>query len=117
MPLPHLAKAPYMKADNVEDDDVVVINKAPWIVKAEDAKGPYKRDRAYIGVTVSDGEDYTWGLNVTTYERLLEAFGDDGEMWVNKKIRIHKEKQTIRGEERFVVFGQAYKEPQQNLAE
>jgi len=61
------------------------------------------------------GELYTWGFNNTTWDRLIDAFGEDSSLWKGKRVKIRVETQTVRGEQKSVIFGVPYNEPQQKL--
>ncbi len=59
------------------------------------------------------GEIYRWGVNITSNDRLVDKFGDEGDMWTGKEIRIKKVAEVVRGEEKFVLY--AYPSVQTNL--
>jgi hypothetical protein len=111
MKLKFLSKPPYLKPDRLQDGDLITIKEEPYI--KEDGKfGPR-------GYAVSDldrtGERYTVPFNTTSWDRLVKAFGDDSQVWPGKKVKATLEMQTIRGEQKQVVFWSAWQDPQKNL--
>lgn len=113
--LPRLGKPPYLKAHHVQPDDVVEIVEEPYVRSAEESK--FGKQRGYAVVKLlRTGELYTWGFNTTTWDRLLNAFGEDSELWKGRKVKIKLETQLVRGEHKSVIYGVPYREPQQNLA-
>ena len=112
--LPRLGKPPYLKPHHVQQDDLVEIVEEPYVRTAEQSR--FGRPRGYAVVRLlRTGELYTWGFNTTTWDRLLDAFGEDSSLWVGKKVKIRLESQIVRGEQRSVIYGVAYREPQQTL--
>jgi hypothetical protein len=109
-----MGKPPFLKPDYVQHDDLAEIVEEPYVRSAEDSK--FGRERGYAVVRlVRTGELYTWGMNTTTWDRLIDAFGEDSALWKGKCVKIKLEKQTVRGEEKTIMFGMPYKEPQQPL--
>jgi len=85
--------------------------KEPYVQTEEESK--FGRSRGYCVIRlVRTGETYTWGLNGTTWDRLLDAFGEDSVLWVGKKVRLKLETQIVRGEDKTILYGVPYKEPQ-----
>jgi hypothetical protein len=112
--LPRLSKPPYLKPHHVRHDDLVEIVEEPYVRSAEESR--FERPRGYAVVKLlRTGELYTWGFNGTTWDRLLDAFGDDGALWRGKRVKVRVETQTVRGEQKSVIFGVPYNEPQQKL--
>ena len=113
--LPRLGKPPYLKPHHVRQDDLVEIIEEPYVRTAEESR--FGRARGYAVVKLQrTGEIFTWGFNTTTWDRLLDAFGEDSALWVGKKVKIRLESQIVRGEQKGVIYGVPYREPQQNLA-
>ncbi|MCS7124690.1 MAG: hypothetical protein NZ932_04665 [Candidatus Bathyarchaeota archaeon] len=112
--LPRMGRPPFLKPHHVKQDDLVEIVDEPYVRSAEDSR--FERPRGYAVVRLlRTGELYTWGFNSTTWDRLLDAFGDDSTLWRGKKVKVKIETQTVRGEQRQVIFGIPYREPQQKL--
>ena len=112
--LPRMSKPPYLKPQHVKQDDLVEIVEEPYVRSAEESR--FERPRGYAVVRLlRTGELYTWGFNGTTWDRLLEAFGDDDALWKGKRVKVKVETQTVRGEQKQVIFGVPYNEPQQKL--
>ena len=86
----------------------------PYVRSAEESR--FEKPRGYAVVRLlRTSELFTWGFNSITWNRLLDAFGDDSALWKGKKVKIKIETQTVRGEQRQVIFGVPYREPQQKL--
>jgi len=114
MPLKKLGRPQYLIASEIENDDVLEIIEKPWVVPAEKTK--WGRDRGKTVVKVlRNGLVRTWSLNNTTWDKLVEEFGDDPGLWLNKKVVVKKELRTISGVEKELLFGKPYHEPQQQL--
>jgi len=114
--LPKMSKPPYLKPHHVQQDDLLEILEEPFIQTAEESK--FDRQRGYAVVRlVRTGETFLWGLNGTTWDRLIDGFGDNSMLWVGKKVKLKLENTTIRGQEKQVIYGVVYREPQKSLAE
>jgi len=50
------------------------------------------------------------------HQSAREAFGDDSALWKGKKVKVKLETQTVRGEQKQIIFGVPYREPQQKLS-
>lgn len=112
--LPRMGRPPFLKSHHVRQDDIVEIVEEPYVRSAEESR--FERPRGYAVVRlVRTGELYTWGFNNTTWDRLIDAFGEDGALWKGKRVKIRLETQTVRGEQKSVIFGVPYNEPQQKL--
>jgi hypothetical protein len=112
--LPRMGKPPFLKSHHVMQDDLVEIVEEPYVRSAEDST--FGRERGYAVVKlVRNGELYTWGMNTTTWDRLIDAFGEDSALWRGKRVKIKVEAQTVRGEQKQIVYGIPYKETQQPL--
>jgi len=112
--LPRLGKPPFLKPHHVQQDDLVEIIEEPYVRSAEESK--FGRMRGYAVVRlVRTGDLYTWGFNTTTWDRLIDVFGEDSGQWKGKQVKIKKMSQVVRGENREVIFGVPYREPQQKL--
>lgn len=114
MPLKKLGAPPYLLPDEVENNDLLEIIDRPYVVPAEKTKWGKERGKVTVQL-VRTGDIRRWTLNATTWDRLIDAFGEDPDHWLNKKVKIKKEERTISGVAKTVLFGVAYKEPQQNL--
>lgn len=113
--LPRMGKPPYLKPHFVQDGDVLQITGEPYVKSEEESK--FGRQRGYAAVRlIRTGEEYTWGMNSTTWDRLIDGFGEDSALWVNKKVKVKLDRQMIRGEDKQIIYGMPYLEPQKNLA-
>ena len=114
MPLKPLGRPPYLLPDEIEQDDVVEIIEKPYIVPAEKTKWGKERGKAQIKI-LRNGQVRTWTMNNTTWDKLIQAFGENPDYWMNKKVQIKKEIRNISGVDKEVLFGKPYKEPQKKL--
>lgn len=115
MPLKTLGKPPYLLPTEIEQDDLVEIVEKPYIVPAEKTKWGKDRGKAQVKILRS-GAIRTWTMNNTTWDKLVQAFGEDPSLWLDKKVQIRKEVRNVSGVDKEVLFGKPYKEPQQQLA-
>jgi len=112
--LPRMGRPPFLKPHHVKQDDLVEIMEEPYVRSAEESH--FERPMGYAVVRlVRTGELYTWGFNTTTWDRLIDAFGEDSAQWKGKKVKVKLENQTVRGEQKQIIFGVPYREPQQSL--
>jgi len=112
--LPRLGKPPFLKPHHVQPDDLVEIVEEPYVRGSEESM--FGKTRGYAVVRLMrTGDLYTWGFNTTTWDRLIKAFGDESSLWIGKRVKIKVEKQLVRGEEKPVLYGVPYREPQQQL--
>jgi hypothetical protein len=104
--IPRRAKDTFLKADNVVDDDLVLIT-GPAYVQDSEKFG----EKTVVPVTVKrTGDSFRWTLNGTTSDRCREAWTADGDLWENKVLKVKKSKQVIRGEEKDVLYGVPFSE-------
>ena len=102
--LKRLGKPPILSANHLEQGDILEIVEEPYVQSAEQSK--FGRERGYAVVRVlRTGEVYTWGMNTTTWDTLIDSFGDDSSSWVGERIDIRLETQTVRGELREIIYG------------
>jgi len=114
MPLKPLGRPPYLLPDEVENDDVLEIIEKPYIVPAEKTKWGKERGKAVVKV-LRTGTIRTWTMNNTTWDKLIQAYGEDAGQWLNKKVQIRKEARNVNGVDKTVLYGKPYHEPQQQL--
>lgn len=113
--LPRMGKPPYLKAHHVQEGDLVEILSEPYIQSEEESR--FGRSRGYVAIRlVRTGDPYTWGMNSTTWDRLIDSFGEDSQMWIGKRVKLKLDRQMIRGEDKQVMYGVPYQEPQKSLA-
>src|SRR3989337_237023 len=96
MPLKTLGKPPYLLPNEIEQDDVLEIIEKPYIVPAEKTKWGKERGKAVIKI-IRNGIIRTWTMNNTTWDKLIQVFGEDPGFWLNKKVQINKEVRNISG--------------------
>lgn len=115
MPLKPLGRPFYLLPDEVQQDDVLEIMDKPYIVPAEMTK--WNKERAKVQVKIIRTELIrTWNMNNTTFDKLLDAFGEDPGLWLGKKVQVKKETRNINGVDKVVLFGKPYVQPQQQLS-
>ncbi len=115
VPLVKLGAPPFLSPNEVENDMLLKVVREPYIVPAEKTK--WGKARGRVVVELPDGEQRRWTMNTTTWDRLIDAFGAEPGAWLNRKVRIRKEMQVVTGENKMVLYGLPYKEPQQPLVE
>jgi hypothetical protein len=109
-----MGKPPFLTPHQVQQDDLLEIVEEPYVKSAEESK--FRRERGYAVVRlIRTGDLFTAGFNATTWDRLLDAWGEDAKMWVGKRFKVMLETQTIRGEQKQVMFGKPYHDPQAPL--
>ena len=114
MPLKTLGRPAYLLSSEIEQDDLLEIIETPYIVPAEKTKWGKERGKAVIKV-IRTATIRTWTMNNTTWDKLIQAFGEDPGLWLNKKVQVKKEIRNISGVDKEVLFGKPYREPQQQL--
>jgi len=88
--LPRMGRPPFLKPHHVQQDDLVEIVEEPYVRSAEESR--FEKPRGYAVVRlVRTGELYTWGFNTTTWDRLIDAFGEDSALWKGKKVKVKLE--------------------------
>jgi hypothetical protein len=93
----------FIKGHNVEDGDLATIIETPYIQKAEDSK--FGKERTIITIKLVRTEEiWRIGLNIHSNDRLVESFGSEGNLWLNKQIKINKRQEYVLGEERDVLY-------------
>lgn len=113
MPLPRMGKPPYLKPHHVQNDDLIVILEKPYVKDAEESQ--FGRDRGYAVIKVARTDAlYTWGMNGTTWDRCLDAFSDNENMWIGKQVKIKLQATNIRGEDKMVIYGVPVVAPKQS---
>jgi len=76
MPLKPLGRPPYLLPTEIEHDDLVEIIEKPYIVEAEKTKWGKERGRAVIKVLRTNAIRM-WTMNNTTWDKLIQAYGED----------------------------------------
>jgi len=105
---------PFLTPQDVVNDDLLEIVEEPYVKSAEDSK--FGRERGYAVVRLHrTGELFTAGFNATTWDRLIDAYGEDGKLWMGKRFKVVLETQTIRGMQKQVMFGKPCRDPQASL--
>ena len=113
MPVKRLGRPPFLSVNEVDDGDVFEIVDPPYLIKDRWGKERYR-------VTIKKPGDHefglrTWTLNATTSNRLLDAFGEQENLWVGRKVRIRKHSEFVLGKQKYVLYAEPYVEPQKQL--
>ena len=67
-----------------------------------------KTDRLYIPVKLSNEEEKDFNCNKTTAKNLREAWGNDTDTWVDKKIRFVLSDGMVMGTMRTTIYGEPF---------
>lgn len=102
--LPRMGKPPFLKPHHVQKDDLVEIMEEPYVQSEEQSKFGRQWGFAVVRL-IRTGELHTWGMNGTTWDRLIDAFGEDSALWKGNKVKVKLETQTIRGEPKQIIYG------------
>ena len=97
----------FLRPEDVDDGDTVKIVDHVETIPAEDSK--YGRERHVVPVTLADGTEKRWGLNLTSYRALYDAFGDESDNWIGKQVKVVKNREKVRGETRYVLYAEPAK--------
>jgi len=95
-------KAGFIDPELIDDGDKIKILEVNVIDKEDTKFG--KTDRTVLTVMLK-GEEYRWGINNTTNDRLVDAFGGDSQSWIGKEVAITKRLMIVAGKERNVLYG------------
>lgn len=93
----------YLHADSVANKDIIEITGKAKYVSAELSN--YGKPFFVIPVSTAKGHK-SWIPNKTTLSNLAEAFGDDMDFWVGKKVKLSVVQQEVSGEQRKVIYGE-----------
>lgn len=101
--VPKRGASPFLIPTDVNDNETAIIVKPPYIQDAEKSK--FGKERTILTVQLErTGEVYRWGLNTTSNDRLVEKFGEDGDQWDGKKVRIKVESMNVAGVNKSVLY-------------
>jgi len=48
---------------------------------------------------------FMWRLNLTTWRTLFQVYGENGQSWVGKQVKVKKVNLTIEGREIIALYG------------
>ena len=83
--------------------DLVTIIKEPYIQEAE--KTRFKKERTVITVEHQRTKKvYRWGLNTTSNDALVRAFGSEGNLWCGKQVRVKVAEQNVNGVNKSILY-------------
>lgn len=98
----------YLHAEAVENDAVIEIVGKPRYVSADEST--FGKAYLEIDVKLPSGQMKTWTPNKTTLRKLAEAFGDDADTWMTKRVKLTVTQQNVRGEMRRIIWGDPIKD-------
>ena len=93
----------FLRPEHLQGGDVLEIVNEGEYRSAEET--PFGRAVFQIGVRLPNGDTKIWTVNRTTLRRLAEAWGDETEHWVGKKVKVKLVEQNVRGELKKVIYG------------
>lgn len=92
----------FLKADDVKTGDIVkFISEGKYVDKEFEGK---KKQGFNIEIRFDDDEETTASLNATSFNNMIDAYGDDTVSWVGKEARIEKVTQNVQGKFKDVIF-------------
>jgi hypothetical protein len=103
----------YLRADDITDGEIVTVTASPRYIDKTESK--FGKEQYVVPVELGNGETKGWTANQTSWNRLVDAFGDEDDDWVGKKIMFRVKEQIVSGQDKKVLYGYAYAEPQQRL--
>jgi len=98
-----LSQDPYLSVDEVQSGVELTVVGKPIIVPAEQTK--WGKPRGRVVVQLLNGETRTWTMNNTTWDRCVDAFGENPDGWLGRKITVDVQMMSVRGEAKKVIFG------------
>lgn len=103
MNIPLRTLNPFLTVDYVKDGEIATIIQPPYIVTAEQSR--YKKEQTVIPIKLKrDNQTYRLTLNVSSNDRLVKAFGHNGDMWVGKNVLLQKRSLDFEGKQKDVIF-------------
>lgn len=101
--IPMRGADPFIIPADVENGDVVTIVKEPYIQDAE--KTRFNRERTVITVELQRNRKvYRWGLNTTSNDALVKAFGPEGSFWRGKQVKVKVAEQNVNGVNKSILY-------------
>lgn len=98
----------YLTGDDLNDGDIVTIVKEP-VFRSKEETG-FRSDTYMLEVQLPAGEIILWTPNKTSFNELLDTFGDESSNWVGKKVLCNVQVQTVMGQKRAVIYGHPVKD-------
>jgi hypothetical protein len=94
----------YLSPEHVNDGEIITIIAKPTLISKEESSF----GRAYFRFQVQSksGEVKAWIPNRTTLKKLATKFGDETNVWLNKKVKLTKATINVHGETKQVLFGE-----------
>lgn len=103
----------FLDSTMVDTGDIVVLLNEGAFKDPEETTLP--RVVFQIRVKIPDGRKKTWTMNKTTRKRLVKAWGDDSEGWINKNVEIKITQQMVAGDMKDVLWGTPTDKPQHEV--
>lgn len=91
---------PALRREHFGDGDqlVIYIKTAPEVIKTK-----YRDEQVVVAVT-SKGNTYCWWMNQKSVNYLIDEFGDNENVWVNKSVQLKIVKQYVNGSQRDTIY-------------
>ena len=100
----------YLTSADVKEGDILEILKPPELRTAEETG--FDRDVWGITVLLPNKTNKPWTLNKTTFNACWDAWGDEGQKWVGKRLCITTETRKVKGERKTIIYGEPIIEQQ-----
>ncbi len=101
--IPKRGKPQFLKPEDVEDGDLATLVEPPYVQPADTSR--FGKERTIITFNLHRAKKiYRHGLNNTSNDRLVDAYGDDGDRWNGNDIRFEKRLENVRGTDRNVLY-------------
>ena len=91
----------YLDARMVKTGDIITI-AGPHIEKSAE-ETPFGRPTIEVPVILPNGTRVNYTINKTSLKRIMEAYGNNSDYWVGKKLKIELIKQNVRGQIKDVI--------------
>lgn len=94
------------KGEEIKDGDIV-----EFIDEGKIIEGQYGEQYVF-GIRLPNGEIRNVGVNLTSRNKLIDAYGVETKEWIGKKARVWLNRESVQGRFRLVLYLTA---PHQNL--
>lgn len=98
--------SPALLGDATSQKPVIAEIESVHMILADDLPFESKKDRFEL-LLLLDGEQKSWLPNKTTLRSLIASYGQEGEKWVGRKIKLWPVDQSVSGKMKKVVYGDA----------
>lgn len=95
-------KPPFLNPEEVTSGTVFDIRGVEVVPKEETR---FRESDRTILTVMNQGTSNRWGLNNTTSDKLVDAFGSNSDDWIGRRLKADKRKQPVAGKDRLVLYG------------